>query len=268
MGRTYGLIAGSGPFPFFLLEEAARKGDRCFIAGIKGEADPQLWKKGESYVDFDLFQIDGMIDYFRSKGINEVFFGGKIDHGKAVQKMNADPRFFPLADQVWDKNPVTLIRFAIGLLAAADISVLDPSPFLAPALCEEGVLGTQSPSADVIKDIEFGWERARILADMDIGQTVVVKNRAVAAVEGMEGTDEAILRAGELAGKGTVVIKVCRKDQDRRIDLPAVGLKTILSMIEGGASALCIEAGAVPFFQKDRSLELADANTIAVVCRK
>ena len=111
----------------------------------------------------------------------------------------------------------------------------------------------------------FGWGIARKLADLDIGQTVIVKGKAIVAVEGIEGTDEAIKRAGELAGKGIVVVKVSRSYQDPRIDLPAVGLETVKSLIQAGGQGLGFEARKIPFFQKGEAISLADDHGVSII---
>ena len=126
---------------------------------------------------------------------------------------------------------------------------------------------TDRPSRELELDIAFGWEMARNIADSDIGQTVVVKDRAIVAVEGMEGTDETIKRGGRLAGKGTTVVKVSRMSQDPRIDLPAVGLATVQSLVAAKSSVLCFEAGQMPFFQRQEAVCLADAQGIAIIAK-
>ncbi|MBN1222376.1 MAG: LpxI family protein, partial [Candidatus Aminicenantes bacterium] len=162
----------------------------------------------------------------------------------------------------------SLIKTVIGLLEAQGITVLDPSPFLASAFCGEGLLSNRKMTGELETDIDFGWKIARRAADLDIGQTIIVKDRAVVAVEGMEGTDDAIERGGLLAGLGTTVIKVSRTHQDPRIDLPAVGLNTIKAMVTAGCAALCIEADRVPLFQKEEALALADAHNIVILAKK
>jgi hypothetical protein len=130
------------------------------------------------------------------------------------------------------------------------------------------VLTGQPLPAAVQQDVEFGWALARRLADLDVGQTVIVKDRAVVAVEAAEGTDAAIRRAGELAGRGTVAVKVSRTRQDLRVDVPAVGLTTVRSLAQAGSAALCLEAGRVAFFQKEQALELAGQCGIIIFAKE
>ena len=132
-------------------------------------------------------------------------------------------------------------------------------------LMPEGVLTKNKPSDDERKDIEFGWKIAKEIGRLDIGQTVVVKNRAVMAVEAIEGTDEAIKRGGKLAGKGAVVVKVSKPNQDMRFDVPAVGLQTLSAMQEVNARVLCVEAKKSLILNKDKLLEEARIAGISIV---
>ena len=140
--------------------------------------------------------------------------------------------------------------------------------FIESLVCLPGVLTTKKPSSKIRGDIDFGWGIARKLADIEIGQTIVVKEKAVVAVEGMEGTDAAIKRGGMLAGEDTVVIKICRTHQDPRIDLPAVGIHTLNALVAARSRALCLEAKKMPFFQKEESLALANAHGITIIAKK
>jgi hypothetical protein len=160
-----------------------------------------------------------------------------------------------------------LIQTAIHVFSAQGITIVDPTPYIASAHCEEGVLTEAKPSRNTQEDILFGWDIAKRLADLDIGQTVIIKGKAVVAVEGMEGTDEAIERAGQLAGEGIVVVKVSRSSQDPRIDLPAVGLGTVKNLIHVGGQALGFEAQKIPFFQKEEAISLANAHGVSIIAK-
>jgi DUF1009 family protein len=267
MGKTYGMIAGSGQFPFFLLEEMEKQGDRCVVAGIKGEADQAIVETAERFKVFSIAQIEDMIAFFHSFDIREAFFAGKIEHKQIFRKEIFDSGLL-LKSRVEDRSPAALIQTVIALLAENEIEIMDPSSMLLSVICKEGLLSKAEPHEAMKKDIKFGWIKAKHLADHDIGQTIIVKDLAVVAVEGMEGTDKTIQRGGELAGKGTVVVKVCRTHQDNRIDLPAVGLTTIQSLVDAESSVLCIEADSMPFFQKSEALEIADKYGIVILASK
>ncbi|MFQ5722834.1 MAG: LpxI family protein, partial [Candidatus Aminicenantales bacterium] len=166
------------------------------------------------------------------------------------------------------RSPAVLLKAIIDYLEQEGLEIKSPMFLLSSLVCKEGTLTVTKPSPAVEEDIAFGWKVARQVADLDIGQTVVVKDRAVVAVEGMEGTDKTIKRAGRLAGQGTVVVKVARTQQDARVDLPAVGLKTLEAMAEAGSQALCFEAEIMPFFQKEKAIKLADIHHISIIAKK
>ncbi|MEW5902455.1 MAG: LpxI family protein, partial [Acidobacteriota bacterium] len=156
----------------------------------------------------------------------------------------------------------------VDYIEANGLRVLNPQTLLKSIFCPEGTLTRKKPSLALLQDMDFGLRIARQMADSEIGQAVVVKNQAIVAVEGMEGTDRLIRRGGRLAGPGFVVVKAGRSAQDMRIDLPAVGLDTVRAVIQAGASALGLEASGVAFFQKKEAIELADRHALAIVVRR
>lgn len=267
MGRRIGVIAGSGAVPRLVLEDVLARGWRAAVAAVRGEADPSLAGLADGFDWISPWDVAGLVDFFRRAGVETVFMAGKVDPRAALEKTDADHSSLELAAKAGDLRAGPLLRVLIEHLAGQGFEVGDPSLFFEHFVCPEGILTRTEPDRRVIGDIEFGWPLARRIADEEIGQTVIVKGGTVVAVEGMEGTDGAVLRAGELAGPGTVVLKAGRRRQDPRIDLPAVGIGTVRSMIQARAAALCIEAGVVPFFQKEEALDLADANGLAVLAR-
>jgi hypothetical protein len=268
MGSRIGIIAGSGEFPLLALEEAKRLGFSCVVAGLRSEAVPDLKSRAEVFEWIGSAELEKMVSFFKSQGIREVIMVGKIDPRTVYKREHFDEALKQLVAQVKDKTPTSLLKSLIDYLGGQGIAVSDPTFLLAPFFCSEGVMTKAAPSPEVMEDIDFAWSKAKALADLDIGQTLIVKNKAILAAEGMEGTDEAIKRSGRLAGEGIVVVKVSRAHQDMRIDVPAVGLETMWNLVRVRAAALCIEALKVSFFQKEEALALADANGIAVVSRK
>jgi hypothetical protein len=261
------MIAGSGELPLTVLEEAAARGWSAVVAGVAGEASPELEKKAEAFLRLDPARPGDAVRFFKDRGVESVLLAGTIDPRASFMRPGSWPGGEERRAAAPDGTPSALILAFIRYLEAQGLRVLDPAPFLAPFFCEEGVLGAVRPSDSVLEDATFGWAVARRMADLDVGQTVVVKARAVAAVEAAEGTDAAIRRAAALAGPGTVAVKVARTGQDLRVDVPGVGLSTVRALIEAGAAALCLEAGRVAFFQRPRALELADGAGLAVFAR-
>ena len=268
MGQRIGIIAGSGEFPLLVLREAQKSGYFSVVAGIKGEAKAGLQDKADEFEWIEVDDILKLISYFKKNEVNEAIFAGKVDPRIIYNKEKFSNSSSWLLAQAKDKRPVSIIEAIIDFMAQEGIEIKDPSMFISSCFCQEGVLTKTQPAADVEEDIAFGWEIARAIADLDIGQTVVVKNKAIVALEGMEGTDEAVERGGRLAGEGTVVVKVSRSSQDARVDLPAVGLSTVRGLIKAKSKALCFEAGKMPFFQKDEAISLADTNKISIIVKR
>jgi hypothetical protein len=268
MGSRIGIIAGSGQFPLEALDAARKQGYDCVVAGIRGEANPGLKLKAETFAWVGVSEFDELVDFFKGANVREVVFVGKVEPSILFRKENRSAALASFLGQAKDKTPTSLLSAIFGLLDARGISVKDPGFLLGPFLCPEGVLGRVQLSPRIAADIEFGWPIAAAVADLEIGQTVAVKEKAIVAVESMEGTDETVRRAGRLAGDGIVVVKAGRSRQDMRIDVPAVGLATLRALARIQAAALCIEADRVAFFQKTEALAVADANGMAVVARK
>jgi DUF1009 family protein len=267
MGNRLGIIASSGEIPSLIQEKARDKGYTCVVAAIEGQAEISVMADSEIARWFELGDIEGVISYFNSNGVSEVIFAGKIDPRVIYNKTRFDPTALRILDSGIDKKPTSIIEKVIFFFEEQGLSVIDPTPFLSSFFCEEGIITKTQPSEMIELDIAFGWDIARSIADLDIGQTVIIKSRAIVAIEGMEGTNQAIKRGGHLAGMGTTMVKVSRMRQDPRIDLPAVGLATVQSLVEAKCSALCFEAGKMPFFQKHDAVALADAHNIAIIAK-
>ncbi len=268
MGNRIGIVAGSGEFPFLIVEEVRKQGLSPVVAGIIGEAGISLKEETDVFEWIDAGNMLGLVSFFKKNGVKEAVFAGKVNPRAVYRKENLDEASQKILAWTQKRVPSALIQTIIEYMKDQGIQIVDPRQFIAHFFCEVGILTATKPSPDVEEDIEFGWKVARSIADLDIGQTAVVKERTIAAVEGIEGTDQAIRRGGQLAGEGTVVVKVSRTFQDPRVDLPAVGLKTIRSLIDAQSRALCFEAQSMPFFQKKESVSLADAHEIAIVARK
>ncbi|MBN2244477.1 MAG: UDP-2,3-diacylglucosamine diphosphatase LpxI [Candidatus Aminicenantes bacterium] len=267
MAKRIGMIAGSGDIPKHILFEAEKQGYECIAAAIRGEHDGFLIGRIKRLEWFEIDKIREIASFFKENKIKEVFFAGKIEVRVLFTQRKFGKLALDLLMQGKDWSPTSLIQTAIDYFAKQGIEIIDPTPFLSACFCGVGVLTKKYPGKQEEEDISFGWEKAKILADLDIGQTLIVKNKIVVAVEGAEGTNEAIRRAGELTGGGFVVIKRTRTQQDPRIDLPGVGLETVKCLIQGRGGVLCFEADRMPFFQKEEALQLADENNILVLAR-
>lgn len=265
MGDRIGIIAGSGMFPFLAIEDLKKKGYSCYIAGIEGEAQCGLAEAGAEFEWVKPGELGKLLSFLKNRRISKVLMAGKVSQVAVFREEQSDETAFRWLAGIKEKSPSTLISRIIDFMEREGIQVVNPGFLLSPYFCRREVLTETKPSDRVLEDIRYGLKIARIIADQEIGQTVIVKGMAVVAVEGMEGTDAAILRAGDLAGRGIVAVKVSRTSQDMRVDVPAVGLETVKLLVQVKAAALCIEAGRVAFFQREEAVSLADAHQLVLM---
>jgi DUF1009 family protein len=170
--------------------------------------------------------------------------------------------------QLKETTPASVIKGIIEFLDRQGIQMKDPTPFLESYFCQEGILTQAQLSSEAKIDVAFGLRIAKKMTDLEVGQTVIIKDKTVVAVEGIEGTNAVIMRGARLAGEGTVVVKTGRSIQDARVDLPAVGVDTIRALVDAKSRALCLESQKVLFFQKEEATALADVNNISIVVKK
>lgn len=264
--KTIGLIAGKGRFPFLVAEEAKEEGYRVVCCGISKESDPSIGKVADVYQEVKLGQLKRLSDFFKSEGVSEAVMAGKIEKVRVFQgDIQPDLEMAKVLMKVRDFRDDALLGGVAHYLSSQGIELTDSTRFLQKALPGEGVLGKRKPSGEVMEDIQFGWKIAKELARLDIGQTVVVKHKAVLALEAIEGTDETIKR-GDLLGKGEiVVVKVAKPNQDMRFDVPAVGLGTLEQLTRAKAKALAFEAGKTLFLDLEEFIQKANQAGITVV---
>ena len=264
--KTIGLIAGKGRFPFLVAEEAKEEGYRVVCCGISKESDPAIGKVADVYLEVKLGQLKRLRDFFKSEGVSEAVMAGKIEKVRVFQgDVQPDLEMAKVLMKVKDFRDDALLGGVANYLSTHGIELKDSTQFLQKALPGEGVLGKRKPSPEVMDDIHFGWKIAKELASLDIGQTVVVKHKAVLALEAIEGTDETIKRGG-LLGKGEIiVVKVAKPNQDMRFDVPAMGLGTIARLVEAKAKALAFEAGKTLILDLEEFIQKANLAGIAIV---
>jgi len=262
-----GLIAGSGKFPILIAETAAKKGLKIIAVAHKGETDPELEKKVSSITWVGLGQFGHLLEAFKLSGVNKVLMAGGIKKTNMFKNLRLDLKGMAIAGKLLVYHDDDILRAVAHELEKEGIRVVSSAIYLPELLAPEGCFTKRRPSKEELTDIEFGWEMAKELGRLDIGHCVVVKRKTVLALEAIEGTDKTILRGGELAHKGAVVIKVCKPDQDLRFDLPAVGLNTIMTMSRVKASTLAIESGKTLVFDKEAMIRLANEGGISIISR-
>ena len=266
-----GLIAGNGRFPFLVLEAAKSLGHDVTVVAIKDEASTELESLAADGRSSDvhwvsLGQVGRCITILKAAGITKALMAGQVKHNKLFSVV---PDFTALSvlKKAATKNTDALISAVADVLHDNGIDLIDSTVFLDPLLAKEGYLTSRHPTLDEEKDLRFGYTVADAIAGLDIGQTIVVKNRAVVAVEAMEGTDEVITRAARLAGPGVTVIKVAKPNQDMRFDVPVIGLPTIKTLCDARASVLSVDAGRTLIFDGSEVFDAANHADIAIVGR-
>jgi hypothetical protein len=261
----WGLIAGNGRFPFLVLEGARSQGIEMAVIAIKEEAAPELESQTKRLHWVSLGELSKTIELLHKEGVTQAVMAGQVKHTKIFSSIRPDWKLAKLLFALPRKNTDALIGAVAKVLEDEGIKLVDSTLFLKPLVPEPGVLTKRAPNEDEAADIEYGLGVARQIAGMDIGQTVVISDKACVAVEAMEGTDETIARAARLAtGKRLVVVKVSKPKQDMRFDVPVVGLPTIQQMRDCGATALAVDAGRTLFFDREKLIELANHAGIAV----
>lgn len=267
-----GLIAGNGRFPFLVLDAARRLGHEVVIIAVKEEASPDLERAAacEPVVAIhrvSLGQLGKCIELLRRADVTHAVMAGQVKHVKLFAGILPDRALLSVLLRLKARNTDSLIAAIAEVMRENGIELIDSTAFLKPLMARPGVMTRRAPTAEESEDFTFGYRMADAIAGLDIGQTIVVKDRAVVAVEAMEGTDEVIARAGRLAGPGTRVVKVAKPKQDMRFDVPVVGRRTIDAMLAAGASALTVDAGKALFVDGDEIVRAADAAGIAIVGR-
>ena len=261
----YGLIAGNGKFPFLVVEGARRAGAELSVAAIKEETDPAIEKIADKLTWVGIGQLGRMIRFFKREGVEKAIMAGQVKHVQIFSGALPDVRMLKMLLSLPRRNTDALIGGVAAELAREGIELIDSTYFLQDQLATEGVLTRRAPDERERGDIEYGLEVAREIARLDLGQTIVVRARACVAIEAMEGTDATVRRAGQLARGRLTVVKVAKPGQDMRFDVPVVGVPTIETMSEAGATCLCVTAGKTLLFDREQMLALADRRHIAVV---
>jgi UDP-2,3-diacylglucosamine hydrolase len=278
-----GLIAGNGSFPLLLLDAAHAQGTRVVVAAIKEETSPLIENRGAESVHWlSLGELGKLIDTFKRAGVSTAIMAGQVKHKQIFSSIRPDWRLAKVLFSLGTRNTDSLIGAVAKVLEDEGIHLISSTSYLEPLLARPGVLTRRAPTEAEQKNVDYGRQVARHLAQYDIGQTVVIAEAACVAVEAMEGTDATILRAGEImksAGDGDdadraasavlnralTVVKVAKPNQDMRFDVPVIGLKTIETMKDSGATCLAIDAGKCLFLDGEKIVAAADEAGIAIV---
>ncbi|MFC1811261.1 LpxI family protein [Thermodesulfobacteriota bacterium] len=260
-----GLIAGGGQFPIIFSKAAKSKGYAIYTVAYVNEADPALEGLSAEIEWVHLGQIKRLLRFFKRNSIREAVMMGAITKTRMFKDVKMDTKIISLIARLEHTHDDGILRAFADLLEEEGVKI-QASTFLLPELlAPEGCWTKRKPTRSEKADIAMGWNLAKQIGRLDIGQCVVVGGGSVLAVEAIDGTDATILRGGKLGKKDAVVIKVCKPDQDIRFDIPAVGMQTIKTMHEAGATVLAIESGRSVVFDRDEMIALANKFKITIV---
>lgn len=261
----YGLISGNGQFPFLVVEGARKAGASLAVVAIKEETDKRIDEVAETVQWVNIGQLGKMIDFFKKQGVEKAIMAGQVKHVQIFSGALPDVRMLKMLWNLPKRNTDSLIGGVANELAAEGIELIDSTLFIQDHLAPAGPITKRQPNDIEAGNIEYGLHIASEIARLDLGQTIVVRAKACVAIEAMEGTDATIRRAGELARGKLTVVKVAKPDQDMRFDVPVIGVPTIATMIEAGATCLSVTAGKTLIFDREETVKLAEKHKIAIV---
>ncbi|MFQ5914340.1 MAG: LpxI family protein [Nitrospinota bacterium] len=264
-GERLGILAGEGDLPLLVAKNARARGLEPVTVTFSAGTAEALRPLCVSLLKCGLGQTGKVFRFLKEEGVHYLIFVGKLEKRLLYRNPRVDWRTIQWVGRVKDWRDDTLMLAAVEELEAEGFRVLPQAEFLGELFPKSGVISRRSPTRREQEDLEFGFGMAKGVAALDLGQTVVVRNQAVLAVEAIEGTDEAIRRGCALCGRGAVVVKVAKPRQDPRFDVPVVGEGTLRTLAEGGGTALGIEAGRTMVIEEQAFLEAAHRWKIAVV---
>jgi len=261
-----GLIAGNRKFPLIVSQAAKKKNFYVVAVAIKGDACAQLKNSVDKIYWIGLDEFARMFEIFKQEGVSKVVMAGQISpHRLFSKEIENNQEIKNLLASLKDKKADTIFGAFADKLKEFKLELLDSTVFIKNLLPNKGTLTKQEPNFHDWEDIYFGFDLAKEIAYLDIGQTVAVKAKAVVAVEALEGTDNLIRRAGKISRGGFVLVKVSKPKQDMRFDIPVVGFNTVKNLLKASARCLAIEAEKTLFIDLKESVNLANRKGLAIL---
>lgn len=268
MNSPLGLIAGGGEMPVELIRGARATGKDVVCLAVRDFADPGIANSATTLEWVKVGELDRMISVLKAHGATEVAFAGSIAHKTIFNPADFDARAIRVVMSLKDRRADALLGALANEFETEGICVIEGSVYLKHVMPAAGLLTPNRPLTSAEEaDMNFALPLAKGVAGLDVGQTIVVKNGVVIAIEALEGTDACIRRAGELGGTGCIVVKVSKPRQDMRFDIPTAGTKTVESLIAAKCSAMCIAANESLLLDREKVIALAEGNAIALVAR-
>jgi len=261
-----GLIAGNGKFPFLVLEAARSQGIEMVVAAVREETSPEIEQHARTVHWLNLGQLGKLIKTFKAEGITTAIMAGQVKHKQIFSSGIPDLKMMQLLASLATRNTDSLIGAVAKVLEQEGIHLLESIAFLRPLIPEPGLLTKRAPTDQEQRDLDYGYQLARELGRLDVGQSVVVADAACVALEAMEGTDAIMERAATIVnGRPLRIVKLAKPKQDLRFDVPTIGLRTVETMVRCGISAMSIEARKTLMIDREDLIEQANAASIAIV---
>ena len=265
--HALGIIAGNGVYPLLVADAARKAGVKKIVAAaFTGETDPVLGQHIDVVEWMRVGQLGRLLKFLREQDIHHAIMAGQIAP-KNLYDLRPDLKAVMLLGKLKQRNAESIFAALADELAKIEVDLLPATTFLEQSIAKLGLIAGPKLSSREEYDVELGWNIAKEIARMDIGQTVIVKNGTIVAVEALEGTNETIRRGGALAREGAVMVKVAKPNQDMRFDVPIIGVETIRVATEAGLRVIAIEAGKTLFLQADAIANLAGAGSISIIGR-
>jgi DUF1009 family protein len=265
--ETLGIVAGNGVYPRKLADSARKAGvKRIVAAAFSNETDPALGQHVDVIEWLRVGQLSRLLIFFREQQVHHAIMAGQIKP-KNLFDLRPDWKALLVLAKLKERNAESIFGAIANELAKIDVELMPATSFLEDQLAPAGLIAGPKLSRREEEDIDLGWKMAKEIARLDIGQTVIVKNGTVLAVEAFEGTNDAIKRGGALARKGALMIKVAKPNQDVRFDVPVIGVETIRIATEAKLRVIAIEAEKALLLERDAIVNLAGRAEISIVAR-
>ncbi|MBQ2644467.1 UDP-2,3-diacylglucosamine diphosphatase LpxI [bacterium] len=260
-----GLIAGNGQLPVIWAKNAKENGIEVISISLSADNKKDLKKYCSKVYDFGPGEIEKISKILISENIKQLGFIGKVHKGLILRRPKFDAKAIELLKQAKRLNDDAVMLLAVSELEKIGITVIDQTIFIKNLMVPTGVLGKHKPTKEQEEDAKYGFWVAKAMGQVDIGQTVVIKDKMVMAVEAIEGTDRCIERGAKIASKGAVIVKTAKPSQDTRFDVPAFGLDTLKTMKKYKASVIAVEAGKTIIVDQQKTIDYANSNNIVVI---
>ncbi len=260
------LVAGDGSLPVEMAKSATENGFEVVCISLSSDNYKELKKHCAKIVSFGPGQVDSITKFLKDENIKQLTFLGKVSKTMLVKRPKLEKTAISLLKQMKKLNDDAIMLKIIEEMEKIGITILDQTIFIKNLMVQKGVLTVLSPTQAQMSDIEYGFKIAKQMGQLDIGQSVVMKDRMIMAIEAIEGTDKCIKRGGKLAHrKNAVVVKVAKPSQDKRFDIPAVGVRTIKTMKKYGANVLALESGETIIANHNEMVDFANKNKMVIV---